>query len=86
MKPDEPIEWRDTKLRADQVLTMIAATCIDRAGGEIRITHAEWQELNERYGGQAAIRFYEPGDGEPMHAWIDTIAGAAQQSDRKETN
>ena len=74
-----PIEWRDTSQRADQVLTMVAAILLDRAGGRVEFTHDEWIELNRRFGGMAAVMFTEPEAGEPFRSWIGTVGEVAQQ-------
>lgn len=75
---DKPvIEWRDTGQRADQVLTMVAAILIERAGGAVEFTRDEWNEVNRRYGGDAAVLFFE--DGTSIIATIETTAGAAQR-------
>ena len=72
-----PVEWQDTGLRANQILTMLAAILIDRSGGRVTITRSEWTELNARFGNQAAVLFSDPQTGQPIEAWIDTIAGAS---------
>jgi hypothetical protein len=83
-KVDPPgVEWHDTQLRANQVLTMLAAIAIDRAGGELIVTAEEWAELNARYDGQAAILYEDRQDGSPVVASLDTVAGIGQSIRRR---
>lgn len=72
-------EWVDTSMRANQVLAMIAAVLLDRAGGSVQITDEEWTTLNAKYGGQAAVTYAEPIDG-VFTAQIETIGSIAQQA------
>ena len=85
------VEWRESGLHADHVLTMIATVLIDRAGGQITLTRREWDEINERYDGQGAVIFRaaETNDGsgaDSYDAWIGTLGEAAQNGaiERKE--
>jgi hypothetical protein len=71
------VEWQDTGLRANQVLTMIAAILIDRAGGSVTFTNDEWKALNVKYGGTAAVLFAEPESGS-FEAFIDTTGSVSQ--------
>lgn len=71
-------EWQDTGIRANQVLTMLAAIAIDRAGGQLEVTQAEYDAICVKYGGAAAVVYDDPGDGSPITARIDTVAGIGQ--------
>lgn len=61
---NEGVAWQDTGLRANQILVMAATVLVDRAGGQVSFTDAEWKAINDRYGGHGALLLDRGPEGE----------------------